>query len=874
MNDAARKEDGGGAPDADVEENRRSTSPTIDYAYANSTVEDVGRMGRSLSPDDDAKEPPFLLGEDTATKPQAAGGSEYAALNEVSRGSFLSHSIPMDILTQRSLSRDTFSFLIYTRCWSGPSLLAALVIFLQTAIFSLVLADVIDPSNTGNPFNFPPNVESTVRATEVLAILVAIITQDDVRKAINLLRDGYDEGVFRGTFGHDVSKSKWVLSIVLRGCEGLLGLFVTFMLIMQSTTVLDLLLNFSAMEFVSLIDDVAFSLTTEGFFGNLMEKEAKFLSVVEYRVARKEATWKASLLTVTYFVVLFAVMLTGWGIIFANQSSGKYLCGQFFLQLDDALVPFLGMLSGVYTVNRRLSIGGRVTAYQSWSGGMVGYCKDEKMWTVVIRKDDNLEPDPCQDWIAALFESMDFDLTAAASSSQWYARTKSGRVLPIDHTYIECYDCKDEENFCGESSSHGTCVEFNECTCAEGRYGLRCEFEEPCSVLEVDPRSEGFVGNRAFASKYYLAPGYGRYDRPVYTSDLSENSYRPVGDGVDFISFIGRRWVVTSGGVPILPDDEPVSFVKNEPSFISEAVDIDGRVDMAAHPLGLEWYPALAATEDHIQGPDLSRSIDVTLICAVCNNQTNPCLYNGTCGPDGACVCAHGTTGGHCQIPPISNGRCDPYFNRADFEYDGGDCCESSCVSTDEFTCGNDGFVYIGYSQCNATETGQWISSGNPVYGVNSAARSGSSVAIGGNGGTVLAVGDPGASVVRFFDKDGSKWVQRGNSLQGPPNSDFGFAISLSGESENARQNDFSSPVVTLTVGAPGAGLVRIYQCQANGCVQVGSDITRDGDIKFGVSVSLSKGESFRIYLYNPFLIQSLLRIHARWRDGCYWGHV
>ena len=30
------------------------------------------------------------------------------------------------------------------------------------------------------------------------------------------------------------------------------------------------------------------------------------------------------------------------------------------------------------------------------------------------------------------------------------------------------------------------------------------------------------------------------------------------------------------------------------------------------------------------------------------------------------------------------------------------------------------------------------------------------------NGGKVLAVGDPGASAVRLFDKDGSKWVQCG----------------------------------------------------------------------------------------------------------------
>ena len=71
---------------------------------------------------------------------------------------------------------------------------------------------------------------------------------------------------------------KWALSILLSGSEGLLGLFVTFLLVMQSNNVLDLLLNFSAMEFVTLLDDVIFALTSEGFLGRVLKKEATRLS--------------------------------------------------------------------------------------------------------------------------------------------------------------------------------------------------------------------------------------------------------------------------------------------------------------------------------------------------------------------------------------------------------------------------------------------------------------------------------------------------------------------------------------------------------------------------------------------------------------------
>ena len=71
------------------------------------------------------------------------------------------------------------------------------------------------------------------------------------------MRDGYHDAVFRGTFGFNASKSKLVVSIVL--FEGIQE-FATFMLIVQSVTVLVILLNFLVMEFVKLIDDVAFSL--------------------------------------------------------------------------------------------------------------------------------------------------------------------------------------------------------------------------------------------------------------------------------------------------------------------------------------------------------------------------------------------------------------------------------------------------------------------------------------------------------------------------------------------------------------------------------------------------------------------------------------
>jgi hypothetical protein len=181
------------------------------------------------------------------------------------------------------------------------------------------------------------------------------------------------------------------------------------------------------------------------------------------------------------------------------------------------------------------------------------------------------------------------------------------------------------------------------------------------------------------------------------------------------------------------------------------------------------------------------------------------------------------------------------------------------------YTCGKDesGIVDIGYLHCNTkTEPyDQWFQSGNPVNIVNVDPGFGIHflMALGGRGGTVLAVGDPGAAIVRLFDKDGSKWVQRGEALEGPIDSYVGSSsISLSsGESENVMMNKYSSPTVTLAVGTWSdylSGFVRVHGCRTSGCEQIGSDILENT-----LSVSLSRGE---IHVLFP-IMWTILQIHS-----------
>jgi len=115
-------------------------------------------------------------------------------------------------------------------------------------------------------------------------------------------------------------------------------------------------------------------------------------------------------------------------------------------------------------------------------------------------------------------------------------------------------------------------------------------------------------------------------------------------------------------------------------------------------------------------------------LCATCNDEMNPCLYNGICHPENrTCECISGSSGRLCQIPPMGNGRCDDFFNSKEYAWDGGDCCEETCVSTDEHTCGRDIILnsqgvesigFVGFDNCKDPSVARAVSGSRTIYDI------------------------------------------------------------------------------------------------------------------------------------------------------------
>ena len=100
------------------------------------------------------------------------------------------------------------------------------------------------------------------------------------------------------------STAKGTISNVMRLVAGNLGIVASFGLVVYAPDVIDLLLNFTAIEFVATLDNSCFELASKGFLGISIEKKAKQVESFkyEYKIRRKS-------IFVRFFVYLFYFLL-------------------------------------------------------------------------------------------------------------------------------------------------------------------------------------------------------------------------------------------------------------------------------------------------------------------------------------------------------------------------------------------------------------------------------------------------------------------------------------------------------------------------------------------------------------------------------------
>ena len=149
------------------------------------------------------------------------------------------------------LAEDAFSLMMISNVRSKAWALSCGSFVFQMSLISMICADQIEESVGSSLFNVPFDVAPAVRSGQFLSILFCVSTQSDIitsiRSFVLFWKDTrWDQALLgKGQNSERPKFSEWVLHIVVpnvfKFLQGILVLFVTFVVIVQSGNIIELL---------------------------------------------------------------------------------------------------------------------------------------------------------------------------------------------------------------------------------------------------------------------------------------------------------------------------------------------------------------------------------------------------------------------------------------------------------------------------------------------------------------------------------------------------------------------------------------------------------------------------------------------------------
>jgi len=556
-------------------------------------------------------------------------------------------------LERIKLSPDTFSFLIVCGgACSIPFFTSIGVVVLKNAIFALILGDITNQNEKEEDgLDIPVMVSAVVFASQMVSYVLAVLTQNDFLTAFTLW---FHRGSTKGGAADRGAPWQWDMGFFLALLDGIIGLTTTVLLVMTSSTVLEVLLNFAAVTFVSCMDEYFFVLSKLGLLGGVNQNAARVVERKSFPspLSSKHRTWLQRALLVCLLIIVMSFGI----LVYIRQISGYFATENIYVQFGDSddIRLDLASHSGFYVLDtdlssRRRRSDGFVYREERNGGGLVGYCSQKSIWTF----SRNNNSDAC-DGIEVQSGLTDSFNVLESSLLNWYVRLpESSQSIPMHEFYLSS-GCRNNDDCGGED--RGMCSN-NRCICSPDYSGVRCvhRASSTCAALELNELfSIAFASQRAIASSYDLYPGE-CYNRPIYLNQQTG----------DIIFFAGVHWLVTNVHYAFPASEEhPLeriqtsSFHARDIKYVdlfSERVIFRSAQDLRNSPVGLNWFELSGPSRNSLfqlsDKAEISPSDMVPLLsfprflCSVCNKLTNPCFYEGVCGSDGACVCSHSATG-------------------------------------------------------------------------------------------------------------------------------------------------------------------------------------------------------------------------------------
>ena len=433
---------------------------------------------------------------------------------------------------------------------------------------------------------------------------------------------------------------------MVQSLMGILLVLDSFILSMASETVIDLILNLTALHFLQEIDAMFFSLASNGLLNDSVQRDCERVQNLK-QVAPPEFVTRVRYWRRVLVLLLTCALLAPYAYIVYLQRSGYFLCKKVYLQFGDAYNPEWAYYSGDFIHNGTES--NRFLYTEQSNTLQLGYCEKERAWTV-----SEIEKNDVCNYIFKSDDSESFDVIDSADEG-WSVKTEKTGDVPVDWFKMICNDCNNE--ICkGEcDTARNLCV----CNMTEPlQLGLNCELPEDCGYYNIDYRTRDSLSSIPGTSVFFdnEFAGYRdenftlmTYQRAVYIpfnkADL--NFAEPISA---FIVFTGRRWIIFSHPqeeisnltvdtfVQFFLDNDstnkPVQTLKNmsktftdfSPLFFSDPVNYGGE-NYDAKPSGVGWVLAAQIANYSVvsHGPDSAQPATAKFLCSDC---VSPCAIS------------------------------------------------------------------------------------------------------------------------------------------------------------------------------------------------------------------------------------------------------
>lgn len=336
---------------------------------------------------------------------------------------------------------DCYSFLSLHSPFESPMFFAfglTVWLFQMSFLFLMVLRvaggkklseneDMDNPDNGFFSYFIPSNVSSLSRMTQFLALLSYCVFADDSLKDIVKAVETFPN--FAKAKPED--KVGWmVVSSALRFSQGALATVVVLLLVIQTQDVIDIILNFTAVNFISGFDDIAFELAQWGKYGPGFKAEADRIEdlTVPDCIYRRHSHVRY---TCTILPTALVLVVLASSIAIGQDSDKVWLTQRLRVQFQDGSV--FEDYSGCYELDRETSTRMRkrenyVSFGANTQAAQFGYCLDNRKWLLYEGNASSACEVEEEDKIAYSTKTYNFDISMSFEEL-WYS--SSGKPLQL-----------------------------------------------------------------------------------------------------------------------------------------------------------------------------------------------------------------------------------------------------------------------------------------------------------------------------------------------------------------------------------------------------------------------------------------------------------